>query len=149
MAVDAPQYPRTEITRGVKAKSALERADEVETLAQRLSALSDGNRLKILFLLHTCGEMCVCELQDVLGLTAPNLSFHLQVLRYAGFVRSRKEGKWVFYRVLSDQARDAGEAVAMLFRGEPPQASGSACAPCDDVPACGSTCSPCDEAEEE
>ena len=132
MAVDAAQYPRTELTRGTKARDALGRADELETLAQRLSALSDGNRLKILHLLHTCGEMCVCELQDVLRLTAPNLSFHLQVLRCAGFVKSRKEGKWVFYRVVPEQARDAGDALQMLFQGDPPLASASPCSPCNE-----------------
>ena len=76
--------------------------------------------------------MCVCELQDVLRLTAPNLSFHLQVLRCAGFVKSRKEGKWVFYRVVPEQARDAGDALQMLFQGDPPLASASPCSPCNE-----------------
>ena len=100
------------------AKDALARADEVETLSQRLGALSDGNRLKILDLLHTCGELCVCELQDVLGLTAPNLSFHLQVLRYAGFVKSRKQGKWVFYRFVAEPVRATTEAIGRLFESD-------------------------------
>ncbi|HHX42326.1 MAG TPA: helix-turn-helix transcriptional regulator [Armatimonadetes bacterium] len=130
MAREVAQYPRTRLTRGIDAQDALRRADEVESLAQRLSALSDGNRLKILHLLHTCGEMCVCELQDVLGLTAPNLSFHLKILRYTGFVRARKQGKWVFYRAVSEQARGTGDAVRALFQGDPPQVSDSACAPC-------------------
>lgn len=127
---DTPVYPRTHLTRGAKAKDVLARANDFEAMAQHLGALSDGNRVKILHLLHTCGEMCVCELQEVLGLTAPNLSFHLQVLRYAGFVKSRKQGKWVFYRIVSENARAAVEAVLGLFQGEPAQASDSGCASC-------------------
>ncbi|HET6382999.1 MAG TPA: metalloregulator ArsR/SmtB family transcription factor [Armatimonadota bacterium] len=117
MAVET--YPRTDLTRGALAKRTLSRADEVESLAQRLSALSDGSRLKILLLLHTCGEMCVCELQDILGLTRPNFSFHLQALRYAGFVTSRKEGKWVFYRIVREQLRTVARVLGALFEDEP------------------------------
>jgi len=131
MATDSPTYPRSALTRGAEARSSVARADELEALAQRLDVLADASRLKILHLLHTCGEMCVCELEDALGLTGPNLSFHLQVLRLAGFVRSRKEGKWVFYRILSQEARATAGAVSALLAGEPPQAPSSSCSPCD------------------
>lgn len=132
MTTEALTYPRMDVTRGANARRSLQQSEEAEALARRLDALADANRLKILRLLHTCGEMCVCELQDVLGLTAPNLSFHLQALRFAGFVRSRKQGKWVFYRVLSEEARTVAGAVGALFQGEPPAGPTSACSPEED-----------------
>ena len=61
-------------------------------------ALSNSNRLGILVLL-TFREMCVCELAAALELTQPNLSHHIRVLENAGIVSSRKEGKWVYYKI--------------------------------------------------
>jgi ArsR family transcriptional regulator len=116
-----------DVTRGAGARHSQGRSEELEALSNRLDALADANRLRILHLLHTCGEMCVCELQDALGLTAPNLSFHLQVLRFAGFVRSRKQGKWVFYRVLSGETRAVAGVLGALFEGEPPAGTSSTC----------------------
>jgi ArsR family transcriptional regulator, arsenate/arsenite/antimonite-responsive transcriptional repressor len=61
-----------------------------------LQALADENRLRILDALRT-GERCVCVLQDVVGLSQSLLSHHLRVLREAGLVLDRKEGRWVHY----------------------------------------------------
>jgi DNA-binding transcriptional ArsR family regulator len=63
-------------------------------------ALADGTRLRILGLLAV-REMCVCEVMVALHLTQPTASHHLRILENVGFVRDRKEGKWVFYS-LSD-----------------------------------------------
>ncbi len=59
-------------------------------------ALADQTRLRILRLLEV-REMCVCELMTALVLTQPTTSHHLRILEEAGFVKNRKEGKWVFY----------------------------------------------------
>ena len=61
-------------------------------------ALSDETRLAILEMLRD-GERCVCELQDALGAAQSRLSFHLRVLREAGLVSDRKEGRWSYYRI--------------------------------------------------
>ena len=66
-------------------------------------ALSDPTRLALLDMLKD-GERCVCELQDELDAAQSRLSFHLKVLREAGLVIDRKEGRWsetnppMFYR---------------------------------------------------
>jgi len=44
-------------------------------------------------------EMCVCELTVALNLTQPTASHHLSILQNVGFIKDRKEGKWVFYSV--------------------------------------------------
>lgn len=59
-------------------------------------ALADKTRLRILRVLAV-REMCVCELMTALDLTQPTASHHLHILEDAGFVKNRKEGKWVFY----------------------------------------------------
>jgi ArsR family transcriptional regulator len=71
-------------------------------------ALADENRLRIVDVLQG-GERCVCELQSSLDLGQSLLSHHLRVLREAGLVRSRRDGRWVHY-ALSDEALSMAEA---------------------------------------
>ncbi|HYU01784.1 MAG TPA: metalloregulator ArsR/SmtB family transcription factor [Gemmatimonadales bacterium] len=59
-------------------------------------ALSDETRLEVVRLLSH-GERCVCELQNVLDAAQSRLSFHLRVLKDAGLVTDRREGRWVYY----------------------------------------------------
>src|SRR5215210_8764679 len=61
-------------------------------------ALSDETRLEIIELLRN-GERCVCELTDTLEAAQSRLSFHLRVLKDAGIVRDRKDGRWVHYEL--------------------------------------------------
>lgn len=70
---------------------------ETENLAEGFSALGDPHRLKILYLLLTCGEMCVCETMLALEISQSNLSFHLKTLKQAGFIKARKSGRWMYY----------------------------------------------------
>jgi ArsR family transcriptional regulator len=44
-------------------------------------------------------EMCVCDLCDRLNVTQSKLSFHLKILKNADLVRSRQEGRWIYYRL--------------------------------------------------
>ena len=61
--------------------------------------LSDGTRLRLLMLLASEGELCVCELTHALGLSQPKISRHLAQLRESGLLRSRREGQWMYYRI--------------------------------------------------
>ncbi len=65
-------------------------------------ALSDEIRLKIVRLLVAHKELCVCQLQEILGISQPNISFHLRILKDAGLIKSRKEGKWNYYSLNKD-----------------------------------------------
>ncbi len=64
-------------------------------------ALSDPNRIR---LLSACldGERCVCQLVELIDLSNASISKHLATLRNAGLLASRKEGRWVHYRVPSE-----------------------------------------------
>ncbi len=59
-------------------------------------ALSDPIRLQVVELLRE-QEMCVCDLRDRLDIASSKLSFHLKTLKAANLVRSRQQGKWLYY----------------------------------------------------
>lgn len=61
-------------------------------------AFADPTRIRILNVLRKT-ESCVCELCDALEISQSTLSTHLQVIRQAGIVDTRKEGTWVYYRI--------------------------------------------------
>jgi ArsR family transcriptional regulator len=61
-------------------------------------ALSDPSRVRMLCALRG-GELCVCQLIELLGLAPSTVSKHLSVLNQAELVDSRKEGRWVYYRL--------------------------------------------------
>jgi ArsR family transcriptional regulator len=70
----------------------------MNNLIKIFKALSDKNRLRILLLL-TKKSLCVCEIQDILGVTVSTVSNHLSILRDIGFILDEKDGKWVNYRL--------------------------------------------------
>lgn len=61
-------------------------------------AFADPTRLRILNLLKS-GELCVCDLVDVLDVPQPKASRHLAYLRRVGLVSARKDGYWSYYRI--------------------------------------------------
>jgi len=76
-------------------------------------ALSDETRLGIIELLRK-GERCVCELTDTLDAAQSRLSFHLRVLKDAGIVRDRKEGRWVHYELNSEAFEEIEALVGSM-----------------------------------
>ena len=68
-------------------------------------ALSDPNRIRIVKMLEA-GELCVCEVREVLDLSNSTVSKHLSILRDADLIVDRKDGKWVNYR-LNDRATNS------------------------------------------
>ena len=73
---------------------------EIE-MVRIFKALSDENRIRILKLQHN-GEKCACNLLEELDITQPTLSHHMKLLCSCGIVKSRKEGKWMYYRIDCD-----------------------------------------------
>lgn len=66
-------------------------------------ALSDPTRVRILAALHR-NELCVCELADAMELGLSTLSTHLQTIRQAGVIATRREGKWIYYMLDPEHA---------------------------------------------
>lgn len=78
----------------------------MKNAATVFKALSDETRLRVIKLLEE-RELCVCELIQVLEMSQPRISRHLGVLKNAGLVNDRREGKWVYYS-LQNSAEDNG-----------------------------------------
>lgn len=70
----------------------------MQDLINIFKALSEETRLRILKLLEP-GELCVCDIVAAFNMVQPKVSFHLNVLKEAGFVTDRKQGRWIHYRL--------------------------------------------------
>jgi len=62
-------------------------------------ALADGSRMRTVAALLRHEELCVCQLVELLRLATPTVSRHMAVLQGARLVQSRKDGRWVYYRI--------------------------------------------------
>jgi len=76
----------------------------MKELVSMAKVLSDPSRVRILVALRE-RELCVCELCTALAMTQSTLSTHLKVIRQAGLVSARKEGKWMYYRTAQTSER--------------------------------------------
>jgi ArsR family transcriptional regulator len=81
---------------------------------QTFKGLADISRLRILNLLMH-GELCVCDIQYVLGSPQPTVSRHLTYLRNSGLVKDRREGPRMYYR-LPESAGDVRQQIFGLLR---------------------------------
>jgi DNA-binding transcriptional ArsR family regulator len=70
-------------------------------------ALADENRVRLLLALRG-GELCACQLTELLQLAPSTVSKHLFLLKHAGLLESRKEGRWIYFKLA---AKDAPVAV--------------------------------------
>lgn len=78
-------------------------------------AISDQNRVRALMMLKG-GELCVCQIIGMLRLAPSTVSKHMSILRQAGLVETRKEGRWIFYRLADRGSPAACEILAWLNR---------------------------------
>ncbi len=76
---------------------------DMRTTVPLFKALADETRLRILALLGQ-GELCVCDLTAALQLPQSTASRHLAVLKNAGWVSGRRQGVWMYYRLLDTGA---------------------------------------------
>jgi ArsR family transcriptional regulator, arsenate/arsenite/antimonite-responsive transcriptional repressor len=95
---------------------------QMRDLMAVLKALADENRVRILMALGP-KELCVCQIVELLGLAPSTVSKHIAILKQARLVDSRKDGRWMFYRVSDDdtraEAREMTALVARLFADDP------------------------------
>jgi ArsR family transcriptional regulator len=66
-------------------------------------ALSDENRVRALMMLVD-GELCVCQIIEMLGLAPSTVSKHMSILRQAGLVEAKKQGRWMYYSLAGKDA---------------------------------------------
>lgn len=107
-------------------------SSDIAQVARWFHALSDETRVQVVELL--CGgEQCVCDLQAALDAAQSRLSFHLKVLRDAGIVSDRKDGRWVHYSLRPEALE---EMAQYLQARKPAETEWGACG-------CGNQAKPC------
>jgi ArsR family transcriptional regulator len=85
-------------------------------LAQTIKALSDPIRLRIILLLQSEGELCVCDLMAVLGLPQSTVSRHLAYLKRSCWVDTRRQGVWMYYQLSRESCAICRELLETLHR---------------------------------
>ncbi|MDM7934259.1 MAG: metalloregulator ArsR/SmtB family transcription factor [Methanothrix sp.] len=90
---------------------------DIERQAQVFRALADPCRLKILYLLRE-GELCVCEIMVGLDRPQSTTSHHLSILREAGLVRERRDGRWSRYRLSEGAVIEMLNLARLMSQGE-------------------------------
>lgn len=90
-----------------------------ERARQLLKALADPIRLRVIEALGG-SERCVCELTAELGLGQSKLSFHLKVMKEAGLIEAREEGRWSYYQLQPEALAQLADWVAALACQAPP-----------------------------
>ena len=93
-------------------------AIDLARASELFHALSDETRLGILEMLRD-GERCVCDLQEELEAAQSRLSFHLKVLKDAGLVTDRREGRWSYYTLVPTAFGEAHDVVRSLATQRP------------------------------
>lgn len=88
----------------------------MERLDRYFKALSDETRLTIVGLIFRHGKLCVCEVEQILGITQSKASRHLRYLRDAGLLEDERDGVTINYR-LSGSASPELSAILVLLRG--------------------------------
>ena len=79
--------------------------DSIFSFSRMFNLAGNEVRLKILFLLNEEGEMCPCDLSDVLDMTVPAISQHLRKLKDGGIINSKKVGQTIFYSIVEENAQ--------------------------------------------
>lgn len=75
----------------------------IKSMSKVLSIVGNEVRLKILFLLYIEGELCPCDLADILEMSVPAISQHLRKIKDAGIINYRREGQTLYYTLVDKE----------------------------------------------
>lgn len=90
--------------------------DDADDLAAMFAALADPVRLRVLSLIAAAGEVCACDLVDVVDRSQPTVSHHTKVLADAGLVVGEKRGRWVWWSVVPERVAALSDALSGTSR---------------------------------
>ena len=94
----------TEVHEDLLKKIKLPSEEKLYDLAELFKVFGDSTRVRILFVLFEC-EVCVCDLAEVLSMTQSAISHQLKILKQSKLVKSRRDGKSVFYSLSDEHVR--------------------------------------------
>jgi ArsR family transcriptional regulator, arsenate/arsenite/antimonite-responsive transcriptional repressor len=101
-------------------------ANQIGEVSRLFHALSEPTRLQILEHLKD-GEQCVCDLTEAFNTGQSRLSFHLRVLKDAGLINDRPEGRWMYYSLNLEGIKELASFVNALKEA---RSSRRSCGPC-------------------
>ncbi len=93
-------------------KNIINNGNSFEKLSQLLALAGNEVRLKILYLLEEEGELCPCDLSDILNMSVPAISQHLRKLKDRNVIQGRRESQTIFYAIKTEQL----EILQPLFK---------------------------------
>lgn len=94
--------------------------DQAAAIAPMFKALGDPVRLRLMSMIASTSEACVCDLTQAFDVSGPTISHHLKVLREAGLVDSQRRGTWVYYWIRPEALQ---QLSALLHLAAPVQPS--------------------------
>lgn len=97
--LDGCAVPEVDPARVESVAASLLDVDEAVDLAELFRLLGDPTRVRILFALLEAGELCVCDVAAVVDTTETKVSQAMRLLRNAGVVRNRRDGRNIYYRL--------------------------------------------------
>ncbi|SFV63885.1 Arsenical resistance operon repressor [hydrothermal vent metagenome] len=83
----------------------------MDIFLKSVGALKDETRVKILSFIYKNGSMCVCDLENSFEMIQSRLSRHLKILKDAGFLQVKRDGRWAYYEIRSPLDRFRMEAI--------------------------------------
>ncbi len=89
--------------------------EAMDDFLKSVGALYDETRVKLLKFIYLYGPLCVCDLENSFGMLQSRLSRHLKILKDAGFLRSKKEGRWRYYEIRVPIDRFREEAIKEIL----------------------------------
>jgi len=76
--------------------------NHILALSALMKVVGNETRLRMLFVLWRSGELCVCDLSDIFGITQPAVSRHLKILREKALVQTRRDAQTIYYSIFSE-----------------------------------------------
>lgn len=99
--------------------------DEATKLSEMFRLLGDVHRVRLLYSLLEAGELCVCDLAASVEMPETSVSHALRLLRTAGIVTARRDGRMMFYRLDDDHIRLLLDLTRQHLRHDSPAKAGA------------------------
>jgi ArsR family transcriptional regulator len=71
----------------------------MDIFLKTIGAVNDETRVSILRFIHSCDEVCVCDIESSFSMIQSRISRHLKILKEAGFLRVERRGRWAYYSI--------------------------------------------------
>jgi len=91
-----------------------EKEVQIYDVSAALNLAGNEARLKILYMIHSERELCVCDLSDILGMSVAAISQHLRKLKDGGLLQKKRLGQTIFYSINTEKLHILGHLFALI-----------------------------------